>query len=757
MAARRMPPDPSGEAPRRPPGWGSRQEPSPVTPPGPAGGECGLPQQGSAALDPESLRSQIATLEELLDVQQRAVSERTQRLEQTLRELQYESRRVHHSEQRLRSILEAALDAVVCFDSHGVVIEWNPRAELVLGWSREQALGRTAEELRIPLARRQGAASGQPGSSSWDQGLVLDQRVEATATHHDGWEFPVELGVSRIGQADDAVFSAFLRDITDRKEGQEDLAEARDGALAASRLKSEFLATVSHEVRTPMNGVVGMTELLLSTTLTAEQRDYAQAIQRSAEVLLAILNDILDFSKIEAGRLVLESLPFDLRQVVEETVDLLAPNATRKGLELVVYYAPEAPTGLLGDPLRLRQILMNLTGNAIKFTDSGQVAVRIECGQSTPAGARMNIVVEDSGIGIPRDKLDHIFEKFVQADPTTTRKYGGTGLGLAITRRLVEMMGGALEVQSTLGKGSRFLVRLELPQAPQAAADKPEVSLSGLRVLVVDDNEINRRVVHDQLAPHGVVASLAAGGEEALAALRSAQRQGVPFDIALLDYQMPGMDGEALALEIKADATLWDTVLVLLTSGTGQSHTGHALLVGFADVIVKPVRPSQLLRSLARVRGQGASAPPRSRPAAAGLSGGVNAGGKPHRARVLVAEDSPVNQKVVARMLEKLDCAVDLAADGKQAVRMAEAAHYDLIFMDCQMPEMDGYEATAMIRQQPNRRHTPIIALTANAMQGDRERCLRAGMDDYLAKPIKVSDLTDTLKRWAAAPVGKAG
>lgn len=761
MAAARKPPDEPRKAPRRPRASGSLAVPSTATSRAPDCGEQGGgAKEGRIAADLEALHFQIASLEELLEVQERAVSERSDRLEATFQELQHERRRLHHSEERLRSILEAALDAVVCFDINGAVIEWNSRAELVLGWSREQALGQTVESLQFPLPHADNATGDSPSRNTWAENLLLDQRVELAAIHRDGWDLPVEVVVSRIGAGTETVFSVFLRDITDRKEGQEELAEARDGALAASRLKSEFLATMSHEIRTPMNGVVGMAELLLSTDLTPEQSDYAQSIQGSAEALLCILNDILDFSKIEADRLVLESIPFDLLQVVEETADLLAAKATQKGLELVVRYAPEAPAGLLGDPGRLRQILMNLIGNAVKFTQAGHVSVNVDCEQWTESSAQMSIVVEDTGIGIPADKLEQIFEKFVQADSSTTRKHGGTGLGLAITKRLVEMMGGSLRVESVPGKGSRFLVRLTLRQDPQATASVgPEVSLHGLRVLIVDDNEINRRIVYEQLTRNGVIASAVADGQEALAALGKAHQGGAPFDVALLDNQMPGMDGESLALEIKSDPMLAGTVLVMFTSVAGQGDASRLLLAGFADVITKPMRQSQLFRALARASDRLSDAtrtPPRAA-AATAPAASAPAQAKRCRARILVAEDSHVNQKVVMRMLEKLDCAVDLAADGKQAVSMAAAASYDLIFMDCQMPEMDGFEATAVIRRNQSDCHTPIIALTANAMQGDRERCLQAGMDDYLAKPIKVADLTDVLQRWAPATAAKTG
>jgi PAS domain S-box-containing protein len=702
--------------------------------------------------DVSALRTKIASLEKLLAARDGAAGAKSEQLEAAIEELQCERRRLHYTEDRLGSILEAALDAVYCFDAHGGIIEWNPQAELTLGWSREQALGQSVESLQLPLPRRADVSSHASSERAWPDDVLLDQRVEATAMHRDGWDFPVELAVARLGSGSEAVFSVFLRDITVRKENQEDLAQARDNAILASRLKSEFLATMSHEIRTPMNGVVGMAELLLSTQLTPEQSNYAEAIQSSAEGLLAVVSDILDFSKMEIGELSIESIPFDLQQVVEETVDLLAPKATQKDLDLSLQYASDAPTALLGDPGRLRQILTNLIGNAVKFTQLGQVAVHVTCEQLSEASARISIVVEDTGIGIAADKLDYIFERFARADSSTTRKYQGMGLGLAITKRLVETMGGSLRVESQPGKGSRFLFGLELPRDPQAAAAPASAaSLAGLRVLIVDHSEANRRLVSEQLSASGVITGSAGGGKQALAALYAAREAGAPFDVALIDYHVADTAGESLALEIKSDPSLAATALIAFTSVAGQRYASRILLFGFAAIVVKPIRPSQLFRALARARGcltdanRGTADRVAGSPSQPALSRGLC------RARVLVAEDSTVNQKVVTRMLEKLDCAVDLAADGKQAAAMAEAVQYDLIFMDCHMPEMDGFEATAVIRSRPSANRTPIVALTANAMDGDRERCLKAGMDDYLAKPVKVSDLANTLQRWAPA------
>ena len=642
----------------------------------------------------------------------------------------------------LASIVESSDDSIVGTDLNGRIMSWNQGAEKLFGYTAGEAIGKLITML-FPQDRQK------------DYVQVLNrirrqehvERFESVRVAKDGKPIPVLTIVSPIRDRSGRLqgVSAIYRDMTTEKKAAAELLRAKEAAEAASQAKSTFLATMSHEIRTPMNGILGMTELVLDSDVTDDQRESLDLVRLSTESLLAVINDILDFSKIEAGKLDFEAIPFDFRESLGETMKTLGFRAYQKGLELIYEVHPDVPAVLVGDPGRLRQILVNLVGNAIKFTERGEILVKVELESLTPESACLHYSVRDTGVGIPPEKHQKIFEAFSQADDSMTRKYGGTGLGLTICGRLVDMMSGRIWVESEAGQGStfHFTTNLSVPSESLAKATRmqPE-ELRGLPVLVVDDNLTNRRVMVGLLTQWGMKPMAVDGGRAALLALESAKQAGRPFALVLLDGQMPELDGFDLALRLQEHPDWVGATIMMLTSADQLGDGARCRSLGISAYLVKPVRQSELLskicHSLKSAPGNDAVATRRQ--AEPKIASDI---------RVLVAEDNPVNQTLVQRLLEKRGYSIVVVGDGRAALSALEQDEFDIVLMDVQMPDMDGFAATAVIREQERTsgRHTPIVAMTAHALKGDPERCLAEGMDAYISKPIRTDELFLTLER----------
>ncbi len=669
------------------------------------------------------------------------------------------------SDARIRGIVETAADAIITINETGIIQSYNSAAEDVFGYSAQEAIGQNVSFL-MPSPHQEEHDGYLQRYLDGHSSTIFGKSRELIGKRKDGTSFPMELAVSETKVSSRRTFTGIVRDISDRKQHEQELQEAKEHAEAAAIAKSQFLATMSHEIRTPMNGVIGMTGLLLETALSPQQQQFAETVRSSGETLLKIINDILDFSKIEAGKLEFEMISFDLRTTLEESLELLAEAAGKKNLELVGLVNANVSTALQGDPGRLRQIFMNLTGNAIKFTAQGEIIVKISSVEETPDSVTIRVDIHDTGEGIPADILPKLFRPFSQADSSTTRRHGGTGLGLAICKQLVQQMNGEIGVENRVEGGSTFwfTARFEKQPPMDTSLSQRPIALQSLRVCAVDDHVTNRQLLEQYFQYWNMDGTLVEDPKECLALLQQQTKQGKPFDLAILDMEMPEMDGFTLAKHIKSDSILQNTRLVLLTSLGRRGDATAAKQAGFSGYLTKPIRKGQLQYCLETVMGLPGS-DTLTAPQPLVTSHFLKDLHRQQAIRILVVDDHQVNQQLGVLMVERLGFRADVAGNGLEALEAYSRIPYDLILMDCQMPEMDGYEATRKIREAEKIKgesqekpatdalrltstHVPIIAVTANAMQGDREKCLQAGMDDYLSKPIRPEELSKILAQW---------
>jgi two-component system, sensor histidine kinase and response regulator len=648
---------------------------------------------------------------------------------------------LNEGEEKFRTIIENSNDGISIV-RNGIILYVNPKHLKMFGYDNpDEFIGKSANNhihpddlervVRISLAR--------------DRGEPAPDVYEFKGLRRDGNPIYIEISGARIIYHGEPVAVTFLRDITERKEAEKALIEARNQAEDANRAKSEFLASMSHEIRTPMNGIIGMTELTLSTELTKTQRSYLELVRISADSLLSLINNILDYSKIEARKVELEIIDFDLRNTLEQTCDMLAIKAGEKGVELICHLPPEIPTALSGDPGKLRQIILNLCGNAIKFTDAGEVVIRAEEMERENNSIYLHFTVSDTGIGIPPDMIDRIFESYTQADGSITRKYGGTGLGLTISKRLVELMGGTIWVESKQGKGSvfHFAVKFAMSKQPglkPLSIKKP--SLAGSRVLIVDDNATNRMVLAEMLSSWGLLPMEAMNGKDASQMVKEAFDSGAPYRLVLLDLRMPEVDGFETARNIKESDSGNDVTMVMLTSMGRKGDADLCREAGISGYLVKPIKQSELLDAIIMAMEE-------ERVAESRVVTRHTVQEARMRFNILLAEDTEVNQRLALAILQGRGHNVTLVANGREAMDRWKDEDFDLVLMDVQMPEMDGFEATRAIREREKEtgRHTPIVAMTAHGMQGDKERCIEAGMDDYVSKPIRTKELFEVMEK----------
>ena len=678
-----------------------------------------------------------------LEQQAHRLSAMADRMAVTMEALNETNAELRESEERYRGLVESQEELIVRRDREGRVSFMNDAVAECFGVRREDVIGRPLEP-EVDQADLLAAQQLRGKLLHPPYRIRYDQRVYT----RDGWRWiSWEDYAIRDDKGQVREIQSIGRDVTDRKLAEENLKTARDEAQAANRAKSSFLATMSHEIRTPMNGIIGMTNLLLDSELTPEQQDYALAVRDSGEALMALINDILDYSKIEAGRLELERRPFDLASTVERACELLAPRAHDRGIEIGTYIEPGVPREMLGDPGRLRQVILNLAGNAIKFTETGGVEVNVSLTSRTDSHAVLLFEVTDTGIGIPKAAQDALFEEFTQVDSSTTRRYGGTGLGLAISQRIVQHMNGEIGVESDEGEGSAFWFIAEFALSEAAAAANEPVDMAGRRALLVESNPVARGVLMKLLQARNLEVSSFADADSAIAALTAGNGH---FDVALIDFGLGRDDVERLAEALSARAGPGGCRRLLTIRPAEQARLRDPALKSFAGYLVRPVRGDALDR---RLLAGAAGEPGEIRPGIAAESEPTDrdAGGQSgqHGPRVLIAEDNPINQMLASALLRKLGYDHETVANGAEAVQAVSDRQFDMVLMDVHMPDVDGLDATLQIRQLAGpRSEIPIVALTANAMAEDRQRCLAAGMNDYISKPIEEAELQRVLQQW---------
>ncbi|MFH2059672.1 MAG: response regulator [Pseudomonadota bacterium] len=695
----------------------------------------------SLQISSDEMQSLYSTLESYNETLESQIKQRTKELDE--------------AEKLFRSLSESSPVGIVKFDNKGKCIYVNENFLEIFEYSQKEAL--EEESLERLFASDRGPSSLKKFNTI---NIREDTSIQYEICTPSGKRKWINARSKSVIDESGKIIAhvGTIADISEEKKYEQLLQIAKEDAEAASKTKSEFLANMSHEIRTPLNGVVGMINLLQYTNLSDQQKDYIEILRTSSDSLLDIINDILDFSKIEAGKLDIEYTTFNLQALILETLETFLPDAEKKGLEIILRYEPNSPKWFLGDYNRIKQILMNIVNNAIKFTIEGHVLVDVEYKDTFNKKMFIQISVKDTGIGISKNNISKIFDQFSQADSSTTRKYGGTGLGLAISKQLVELMGGNIQIKSDEGEGSTFTFVLPLmvgeEKDSQFLPEKSYSPLKNIRILIVDDNKININIIEEYLGKWGVICCSVNSGKKALHELQTANKSGKPFKFILLDYLMPEMNGLTLAKKIKNNFNISETILIMLTSATALINIQEIAGTGILAYLTKPINESNLLNMLASFCNNKNKNAKFDIFKKTHIETEKNTGLieiiKAKNLRVLLVEDNITNQKSQKWLLEKFGCIVDIASNGKESIQMVNKFDYNIIFMDLQMPEMDGYKATELIRKEENNStHIPIIAMTANAMTGDREKCIETGMDDYLSKPVNNDELLKKLYMWS--------